>query len=290
MRRHYGHTATTFALLFATLTGCGGSAPGIAHAEAIRADHGPSASAPSQESVPAVSGAAPQAPGGAVARVSTTGAPASPGTTGASSSKDASKHASSPAVLIMYTGSLSMLVDESVVASSIDKMVDVAEGFGGHLAGRTDGSVTLKVPSTQFRAALTEIEKLGTVTNRSVAAEDVTEEYKDAEVRLANMKATRARIQEFLARAANVNDMLTLEQQLERVSLEIDRIEGRMRFLRERTAFSTISIHVAPRPLPIILKPPPPPPPPPPAPVAAIDLPVKWLEQLGAERLMQVKK
>ncbi len=324
MRKIQVLAATTFAGLLFTLTGCGGgasmkppsampsSAYGAADAPATNADY--SASRGDSEDAPVapapVTAGAP-APGAAGARppvapaayhppATNTAAPspAASKSTGATAqgNKENQKDASNPAVLIMYTGALTMTIDEAAVPGAIDKMVDIAENFGGHLAGRTNTTVTVKVPSGRFRDALGEMEKLGMVTNRSVSAEDVSEEYKDAEVRLANMKATRTRIQDFLAKAANVNDMLTLEQQLERVSLEIDRIEGRMRFLRERTALSTITVSVTPKPkpVPILAKdpdpPPPPPPPPPPQPPTAIELPVKWLDQLGSDRLMQVKK
>jgi len=80
---------------------------------------------------------------------------------------------------------------------------------------------------------LSKIGELGEITHQSITAEDVSEEYHDAEVRLANMKASQKRLQEFLAKSANMNDMLTLERELERISMDIDRVEGRMRFLRE---------------------------------------------------------
>ncbi len=329
MRKSHVLAATTFAAVLTTfLTGCGASAsmkapasPGYANAGAQAypggaADSYSKASSESMDSdapvpmsapPPATAGGAAPAPRSAQpaayhppasAPATVTSSPTAGKTTTATTTtnKENGKDASNPAVLIMYTGSLTMTIDESAVSGAIDKMVDIAEGFGGHLAGRTNTTVTIKVPSGRFRDALSEMEKLGMVTNRSVVAEDVSEEYKDAEVRLANMKATRTRIQEFLAKAANINDMLTLEQQLERVSLEIDRIEGRMRFLRERTALSTITVNVTPKPkpVPILAKdpdpPPPPPPPPPPQPPTAIELPVKWLDQLGSDRLTQVKK
>lgn len=291
--RSLSKTAAFYALLLLGMTGCGGAAPGIDAPSNVRAEAhvAPAQPARGPSAVPASTPAAPAPPAAeGVVHASTAAAPGAGVNASPAGAKDASKPTSNATFLIAYTGSLAMMVEERDVASSLDKMVDVAEAHGGHLGGRSDANVTLKVPSASFRAVLSDIEKLGLVTSRSVSAEDVTEEFKDAEVRLANLKATRTRIQEFLAKASNINDMLTLEQQLERVTLDIDRIEGRMRFLRERTAFSTISIHVSPKPVAIVVKEPPPPPPPPPAPIVAIELPAKWLEQLGTERLLQVKK
>jgi hypothetical protein len=148
----------------------------------------------------------------------------------------------------MYNGDVSMIVDDGKIAATIDKVIDAAESVGGHLAGRRDLSVTIRVPSAHFREALNKVSELGEITHQSVTAEDVSEEYHDAEVRLANMKAARARLQEFLAKSGNMNDMLTLERELERVSMDIDRVEGRMRFLREHAAFSTLSVALTARP------------------------------------------
>ncbi len=130
------------------------------------------------------------------------------------------------------------------------------------------------------------------MTHRSIAAEDVSEEYHDAEVRLQNMKATRKRLEEFLSKAPSINDMLTVERELERVVMDIDRTEGRMRFLREHTAFSTLTIDLAAKPKPVAsiatgptIDPPPAPPPPP----RAIDLPASWLNEMGVNRLISGK-
>jgi hypothetical protein len=148
----------------------------------------------------------------------------------------------------MYNGDVSMMVDDGKVAATLDKIIDISEGNGGHLGTRRDLGVTVRVPSVHFRETLAKIGELGEITHQSITAEDVSEEYHDAEVRLANMKASQKRLQEFLAKSANMNDMLTLERELERISMDIDRVEGRMRFLREHVAFSTLTISLTARP------------------------------------------
>ena len=156
--------------------------------------------------------------------------------------------ADAPDVLVMYTGDVTMAVDGGKIADTIDRITDIAESVGGHLGARKDQGVMVQVPSARFRETLGKIAALGDVAHESVTAEDVSEEYHDAEVRLANLKATRQRLQDFLAKSGNMNDMLTLEHELERVTMEIDRIEGRMRFLREHTAFSTLTVALIARP------------------------------------------
>jgi hypothetical protein len=178
-----------------------------------------------------------------------------------------------------------MQVDEADTVATLDKVIDVAESLGGYLAGRKDTSVQVRIPSYRFRDGLTQIEKLGDVLHRSVTADDVSEQYSDLEIRLVNLKATRQRLHEFMARAANMQDMLTVEQQLERVAGEIEQIEGKMRFLRSRAAFSLVTVTITPRPKQITKIADTPPPPPPPREVV---LPIDWIKRVGIGRLLDL--
>ena len=231
-------------------------------------------------------------PSASQAKVAGPATPAAPATTNAAEAArtkaSAPAEATAPSTLLIYTGDLSMLTEEEQLPQTIDKAIDVAESVGGYLGTRKDTSVQVRVPSGRFREAMTKMEALGAVTHRSVTAEDVSEEFHDAEVRLLNMRATRQRMQEFLAKANNMQDALTVERELERVAQEIDRLEGRMRFLKSRAAFSQITLNVTAKPKirPIVATgsvstaP---------AKAPEVPLPVGWLDQLGAHRVLQLK-
>jgi hypothetical protein len=167
------------------------------------------------------------------------------------------------APVIIYQGDLHMMTDEDA-----------------------DQSVQIKVPSASFREAMTKIEAIGGVVNRSVTADDVSEEFHDLEVRLGNLRGTRTRLQEFLGKANGIQDMLTVERELERVALEIDRIEGRLEFLRTRASMSVISVALTPKPkvVPIVVAPPPPPP------RRGVDLPIPWVGEVGIDPLLSLRK
>jgi len=192
------------------------------------------------------------------------------------------------APLLIYVGDLAMLVVEEVeLPKTIDAIIDTAESLGGYLAGRKDTSVQVRVPSSRFRESLQMLEKLGEITHRSVTADDVSEQYSDLEVRLVNLKATQKRLHEFLAKTGTIADMLIVGQQMERVSGEIEAIEGKMRFLRSRAAFSvvTVNLTVKPKPVAVIAKADPTPPPPP----RAIALPINWLPRVGLDTLLNLR-
>jgi hypothetical protein len=182
------------------------------------------------------------------ARMTSTSAKTTTSATTTDAAGKKTENAQSPDFLIMYNGDVSMMVDDGKVAATLDKIIDASESAGGHLGTRRDLGVTIRVPSVHFREVLAKVGELGEITHQSITAEDVSEEYHDAEVRLGNMKAAQKRLQEFLAKSANMSDMLTLERELERISMDIDRVEGRMRFLREHVAFSTLTISLTARP------------------------------------------
>src|SRR5438552_15005406 len=151
-------------------------------------------------------------------------APARGATTASSASTSAIPAASVHAPLVTYSGELALRVDRDP-AAAIDAIITAAESLGGYLASRRDASVEVRVPSARFREAMTKVAPMGEVTHRSVSATDVSDEFHDAEVRLANLRATRNRLQELLAKTGSLGDTLTVERELERVAQEIDRLE-----------------------------------------------------------------
>ncbi len=229
----------------------------------------------------------PHAPGAAKANAA---APAPDSS--AKKGKEAPQADGRAASLVVYTGQLAMLTENGKMPESIDAIIDVAESLGGGLLGRRDDGVDIRVPSNQFRAALKGIEKVAPVTARSVKADDVTEQVHDLEVRLSNLKATQKRLQDFLSRAQNVNEALTVGRELERVAQEIDVIEGRVGFLRNRASFSQISVALREKPKeqPLVVVTPPPPPPKVVPPSEVPNLPVPWLERLGVDPVLSIPK
>lgn len=189
-----------------------------------------------------------------------------------------------PAPMLVYTADIDLQTERDRVVATIDRVIETATGMGGYLLRRTDNSVQVRIPSARFRESLRAVEDFGEVVHRSVAAQDVSEEYRDLEVRLQNLRAVRQRLEQFLARAANMQEALTIERELERVTREIDTIEGRMRFLSARVAFSLVTVNVRERPSvePLIVAPPPP--------RRLLALPVEWLNRLRLNNLLNVRE
>ncbi len=112
-------------------------------------------------------------------------------------------------------------------------------------------TLQVKVPAGEFDRLVAGLAPLGKVETVNVSAEDVGEEFVDVTARVANARRLEARLVDLLERrTARLSDMLTVERELARVREEIERYEGRLRYLRTRAAVSTLTITVhEPRPV-----------------------------------------
>ena len=170
------------------------------------------------------------APGGAPAAAAATAA--APAVTGP---HDASK--------IIRTADVTLAVYH--VDRALSSVDAIARELGGYLSLRTDQQVTIRVPRERFDDAMLRVEKLGDVLHRSVTAEDVTDEYVDLDMRLRNALVVRARLEKLLETAA-VRDAVEIEKELARVTEEIERIEGKLKLLSDRIAYSSITVSFEP--------------------------------------------
>jgi hypothetical protein len=120
--------------------------------------------------------------------------------------------------------------------------------------GRRSITLEVRVPFGRFDRSLQQIEALGKVLEKQISVEDVTEEFVDSQAALRNLKRTEVRLLEHLNRTGRLADTLLVEKELTRVRGEIERLEGRLRFLAHRVLFSTLTITMseAPRPEPVV--------------------------------------
>jgi len=131
----------------------------------------------------------------------------------------------------------------------------IVTSFGGNVLSsqvtRDDGSVyadlALSVPSSDFEAALEELRRLGKeIMTDAVRGEDVTEEFVDLESRERNLLAAEESLLELYGKAESVEDTLTVQRELTNVRGEIELVQGRLKYLEQRTAFSRITLGIEP--------------------------------------------
>lgn len=145
-------------------------------------------------------------------------------------------------------------VEARDVDAAVGRARQLAASLGGHVAGSsTEGgrdqvrraTLELKIPADRFDQAIARLRDLGRVESVNVGAQDVGEEYVDVRARVANAKRLEERLVALLAtRTGRLDDVLAVERELARVREEIERHEGRMRYLESRAATSTLVLSV----------------------------------------------
>jgi hypothetical protein len=110
----------------------------------------------------------------------------------------------------------------------------------------------VKIPADRFDDGLGGLAAIGKLESVNVTAEDVGEEVTDVTARMANARRLESRLIDLLAtRTGKLKDVLDVEQELARVREEIERYEGRLRYLKSHAALSTLTIYVH-EPVPVV--------------------------------------
>ena len=138
------------------------------------------------------------------------------------------------------------------VSNAVASVTDIAEQSGGYVENQSDsgaeyGSVTLRVPVDSLKPAMASLESIGKVTSRRVSSEDVTEQYVDIDARLKTMVALRDRLRALLEKAQNVKDILAIEKELGRVQADIDSMQARLKALKGKVDFASVSVSITRR-------------------------------------------
>lgn len=271
-----GALATQAALAVLVLVGCGGAASKPASTPmgygAMSAS--PARAALSEASATTVGGTdMAKDSNGALAQNSQPPpvAPPPPGTTSSGAPAAVVKDAA-VAQMLIYTADVTIAVFQ--VEAQMNAVEKVAKDVGGYLSSRSDQVVVIRVPRDRFDEAIHKVESLGDVLHRAISAQDVTDQYVDLQARLKNAYVMRDRLTDLL-KLAMVKDALEIEKELGRITESIEQMEGQLKLLGDKVAYSTLSVSfqaVNPQSVP----------------ETQFQLPFPWIQDLGLTSLLSV--
>jgi hypothetical protein len=159
--------------------------------------------------------------------------------------------------MIIKNADVRLMVKDTDIA--IDRATQVIADAGGYIVSSRVwyqdyygnslkyATVTIGIPVGEFERALVKLRDLAVrVVDEVASGDDVTEQYVDLQSQLTNLEATRARIQDFLKDAKTIDEALRINQELANIEAQIEQIKGRMNYLNDRSAYSTITINFEP--------------------------------------------
>jgi hypothetical protein len=152
--------------------------------------------------------------------------------------------------MIIRTAELSIEVrshDETL--SGLQRIARESGGFISHTTTELVYStvkqthVTLRIPSSGFDTVIVRLRGMSDkIEHESIQGQDVTEEFVDIDARLSNKRAEEEQLLLILKRSGSVSDILEVQRELFRVREEIERTEGRQRYLKDQISMATIGI------------------------------------------------
>lgn len=150
---------------------------------------------------------------------------------------------------VVRNGTLTLEVKD--YAKSRETALSIASRYGAEVQednsaggqGHKSGTIVFKLPPERMEALLRDLEPLGRIQSRHVAAQDRTEEYVDLQSRLENARKVEKRLTQLLAFKTNkLSDVLQVEKELERIGAEIEQILGRMKYIDALAALSRLTV------------------------------------------------
>jgi hypothetical protein len=108
---------------------------------------------------------------------------------------------------------------------------------------RTEKRLSIRIPASQLDGLLEKIQAHAVkIENTNIRSEDVTEQFIDVEARLKTKKELEIRYLSLLQQAKNVDEILSIERELANIRGEIESMQGRLNFLKDRTSMSTLNV------------------------------------------------
>ena len=146
---------------------------------------------------------------------------------------------------IIYTAEMQLSVYK--LDDAMTRAEELTLAAGGYVQNLAQGYYVLRVPAPALRGVMDELAKLGVVEARTLQARDVSEEYVDLTTRIRVLRETQSQLLALLKQARNVDEALKVRQSLDGVTMELERVMGRLRLLETLIGFSTLTVRMSQR-------------------------------------------
>ncbi|MCL2593164.1 MAG: DUF4349 domain-containing protein [Defluviitaleaceae bacterium] len=161
--------------------------------------------------------------------------------------------------MIIKTGH--MTIEFEYFDESVEQMRTFVSQFGGYIESQSQwqdrvrhnnewanfkaGHATLRIPAANFETVRDLIQNLGEVSNYSDFAENITEQFYDAQATLDARIAERDRVMTFFDMANTIPQAIEIERRVAEINRDINTLEGRIRRMATDVAFSTLHISMS---------------------------------------------
>ncbi len=154
---------------------------------------------------------------------------------------------------IIKTGRMAYVSDD--VKEKVEEINEVLENYGAdtqassltRINDRDRASLTIRIESNHFDSVYNSLGELDNLVSKESTSREVTMEYVDLQRRLEVFRTQEERYLEMLDKAENIEEMLAVEKELGRIRVEIESIQGKLKYFDSVTDYSYIDITVEQR-------------------------------------------
>ncbi|MFN8320076.1 MAG: DUF4349 domain-containing protein [Saprospiraceae bacterium] len=152
---------------------------------------------------------------------------------------------------IIKTGEVRMeVLNLEDAKKKLDTLIKVLKGYYENETYTSEGNqntfrLIIRIPHAKFDSTMLVLEKgPGRILFSNINLSDVTEEYTDVTIRLKNHLAYLEQYRNILKKANRIEDIMAVQEKIRVLEEEIDSKEGRLKYLDDQVAYSTLTVEM----------------------------------------------
>ncbi len=162
--------------------------------------------------------------------------------------------------VVFHSKNISQIIKKANISLSVDDYVKarksireftkeyqayVSDESETRTAYSVENYITIRVPNPYFEDLMENLSAIpGEILSRNVETEDVTQEFVDTKARIKAMRELETRYYALLKNAKNMEEVLRMEDYIRTVHADIESMEGRLRYLKDKVSYSTVDVHL----------------------------------------------
>ena len=154
--------------------------------------------------------------------------------------------------MVVSNSQLSLLVKD--VGSTLNSIKKKMTDLGGYMVESSlsrpeeaaSGQISLRIPSGKLEEALVFLRSLSVkVVSENLLGEDVTDQYVDNNARLVILAGNKARFEEIMKKAVEIQDILSVQQQIFSLQSQMDSIKGQQNYLAKTAQMAKVTVYLS---------------------------------------------
>jgi hypothetical protein len=154
--------------------------------------------------------------------------------------------------LVIQESDVSLLVKD--VVDTRNKILQFATSKGGYMVTASTSNpqdaptanVTIRIPSDKLQESLDFFHSLSVkVVSENLLGQDVTDQYVDIDTRIKLLESTKARYEDILSKATEINDITNLTSQILNIQSQIDSYKGQQSSLEKNAKLAKLTVYMS---------------------------------------------